>query len=289
MAQPGPGLIRHLWMTLQPAFYRDVVIRVFWNGRSEPAIECPIGDFFCLAWGAPAPVLAIPINVNARGGLNAYLPMPFTEHARIDVTNENEKPVEWFFYAIDFSLEDLPADTLHLHAQFRRTPRLASGSAYTILDGVAGTGHLVGVFLAWEQRCHGWWGEGEVKMYLDDDDAFPTICGTGTEDYFGGAWCFGENYSAPYLGYRLVSGRERTPGARMAMYRFHVPDPVYFNRRIRVTVQALGWAEEPPYVQLEDDISSVAWWYQTLPAAAFPVFPDRDARAFDASPAPGAS
>jgi hypothetical protein len=147
-----------------------------------------------------------------------------------------------------------------------------------MLDGVRGQGQYVGAFMAWQQNGTGWWGEGEIKMYLDADDAYPTICGTGTEDYFGGAWCFGENYSAPYLGYQLVSGEESHPGARMTMYRFHVLDPVFFRQSLRVTMQALGWQSESRYLLLQDDIASVVYWYQTLPHLPFPPLPDRDAR-----------
>jgi hypothetical protein len=279
MTQAGPGIIRHIWFTLDPVHYRSVVVRIFWDGADTPSVECPVGDFFCAAWNTPVPVRAIPVNINPRGGLNAYWPMPFARHARIEIANDGDQPVSEFFYTVDFTLEPIPADALAFHAQFRRTPKLARGNVYSILDGIRGSGHFVGLFMAWMQRSDGWWGEGEVKMYLDGDTTHPTICGTGTEDYFGGAWCFGENYSAPYLGYSLIDGEEGKPGARMVMYRFHVPDPVFFKRDLRVTVQALGWKKGGGYLQLEDDLASTAFWYQTLPHATFPPLPDRDVRA----------
>jgi len=278
MEQKGPGIIRHIWVTLDPAFYRDIVMRVYWDDQDTPSIECPIGDFFCSAWGVAHPVQAIPINVNPKGGLNCFLPMPFRKNARVDICNEGPNDLDHFFYTIDYSLEDVPAEALFLHSQFRRTHRQKVGEAYTILDGVSGAGHYIGTFLAWEQRSKGWWGEGEIKMYLDGDQAFPTICGTGTEDYFGGAWCFGENYSAPFMGYRLTEGDEGIAGARMTMYRFHIPDPIYFKEEIRATVQALGWQSNERYLQLQDDIASVAFWYQTLPHMIFPPLPNQEER-----------
>ncbi len=273
MDERGQGLIRHIWMTLDPSFYRNLVIRIYWDDSPDPSVECPVGDFFCCAWGQAHPVTSVPVNVNPKGGLNSYLPMPFRSRARVEISNESARNLDRFFYTIDYSLESLPVESLYLHALFRHTAGVEYGCDYSILDGVAGSGHYVGTFMAWEQRSSGWWGEGEIKIYLDDDSDFPTICGTGTEDYFGGAWCFGENYSAPYLGYRLVSGTEGEPGARMNMYRFHIPDPIFFRTAIRITMQALGWQSDARYLPLEDDISSVAFWYQTLPHRRFPKLP----------------
>jgi hypothetical protein len=146
----------------------------------------------------------------------------------------------------------------------------------------------VGTFMSWQQNTAGWWGEGEIKMYLDGDKEWPTICGTGTEDYFGGAWCFDENnYSAPYFGFQQVAGKSGQTGARMTLYRFHMQDPVFFKKDLRITMQALGWRDHnwkelglpnPRYHALQDDLASVAYWYQTLPHAPFPVLPDREAR-----------
>lgn len=283
MDQVGPGIIRHIWITLDPAFYRDLVIRVFWDDSDFPSIECPIGDFFCCAWGKAEAVLSIPINVNPKGGLNCFLPMPFRERVRIEVRNEGSRNLDHLFYTIDYTLEDLPPDILYLHARFRRTNGIPYRSDYLVLDGVRGSGHFVGLFMAWEQRSEGWWGEGEIKVFIDQDTTHPTICGTGTEDYFGGAWCFGENYSASFLGYRLVEGEEGKPGARMTMYRFHIPDPIFFEHRIHITMQALGWQSDARYLPLQDDISSVAYWYQTLPPAPFPELPDPNARSIDPS------
>jgi hypothetical protein len=278
MDHEGPGVIRHIWITLDPAFYRNVVLRMYWEHAEHPSIECPIGDFFCCSWNDRQKILAQPVNVNPRGGMNLYFPMPFRERVRITVENQATEDLPHFFYTINFTLEPVSEDALYFHAHWRRENPLPLREDYVMLDGVRGQGQYVGAFMAWQQNGTGWWGEGEIKMYLDADDAYPTICGTGTEDYFGGAWCFGENYSAPYLGYQLVSGEESHPGARMTMYRFHVLDPVFFRQSLRVTMQALGWQSESRYLPLQDDIASVVYWYQTLPHMPFPPLPDRDAR-----------
>jgi len=269
MDHEGPGCIRHIWMTLDSKCYRDVVLRVYWDGSDHPSIETPIGDFFCNSWNKRQNIAAIPINVNPSGGMNCYLPMPFRKRAKITIENQAPDLLKHLFYQIDFTLEEMPDEALYLHAQWRRENPVQYGEPYTLLDGVEGAGQFVGTFVSWQQNTEGWWGEGEIKMYIDDDDEYPTICGTGTEDYFGGAWCFGENYSAPYLGYQKVSGDG--VGSRLTMYRFHILDPVFFTRRLRITLQALGWRSRTRYLPLQDDVSSVSYWYQTWPASSFPA------------------
>lgn len=275
MDHDGPGVIRHIWVTLSADYYRNVIVRIYWDGQDEPSVECPIGDLFCCSWNARQKILAQPVNVNPDGGMNMYFPMPFHEHVRITVENDAPSNLSHFFYTIDYTLEPVEPDALYFHAQWRRTNPLPYKESYCMIDGVEGQGQYVGAFMAWQQNNDGWWGEGEIKMYIDGDE-YPTICGTGTEDYFGGAWCFGEDYSAPYLGYQKVSGEGA--GARMTMYRFHVLDPVFFKEDLRVTMQALGWRSKERYLPLQDDIASVVYWYQTLPHAPFPEPPDRDGR-----------
>jgi hypothetical protein len=195
------------------------------------------------------------------------------------------------YYQITYALDDVPADAAYFHAQFRRVNPLPYGEVVTLLDGVEGQGQYVGTVMAWGVNNNGWWGEGEIKFYLDDDDAYPTICGTGTEDYFGGAWCFIENvgdarersgyleFTTPFSGVPQVL---RPDGAfqaqtRFSLYRWHIADPIRFRRRLRVTMQALGWRAGRRYLPLQDDNASVAYWYQALPTAPFPPLPDRDA------------
>jgi hypothetical protein len=279
MDNDGPGVIRHVWFTFDAKFQRELILRAWWDGEDRPSVECPAGDFFCNAWKQRQFINSQAVNVNPNGGMNCFLPMPFRRHARISVTNESPEGLGAFFYTINYTLEDVDDDALYLHAQWRRTNPLPYATEYTVLEGVKGRGHYVGTFMAWQQNSDGWWGEGEVKMYLEGDEEFPTICGTGTEDYFGGAWNFaGRTFSAPFFGYQLVSGEKEQPGSRHTMYRFHVPDPVFFREDIKVTMQALGWRSGRRYQALQDDISSVAYWYQTEPHSAFPALPGRDFR-----------
>jgi hypothetical protein len=272
----GPGTIQHIWITVDSKYYRDLILRFYWNGEEHPSVETPVGDFFCNGWKTRANVLAIPINVNPSGGFNCYFPMPFRKHARITVENRAPVDVGGFFYTFNYEIGEVSSDEACFHAQFRRTNPLPHKQDYVILDGVKGHGHYVGTYMAWQQNSSGWWGEGELKAFIDGDDAFPTLCGTGTEDYFGGAWCFGQTYSAPFLGYPL-GNCDGKPGARHGLYRFHLLDPIRFEKDLRMTMQAIGWRSEGRYLPLQDDIASVAYWYQAEPHGAFPAFPDRDA------------
>ncbi len=272
----GPGVIQHIWFTVDAARYRDLILRMYWDAEDTPSVEAPIGDFFCNGWKTRTNVLALPINVNPSGGFNCYFPMPFRKHAKMTVENRAPKEVGGFYYAINYALTPIDPDDAYFHAQFRRTNPLAYRENYVLLDGVRGPGQYVGAYMAWQQNSQGWWGEGEIKIFLDGDKEFPTICGTGTEDYFGGAWGFGETFSAPFLGYPLGNCDGR-PGTRHGLYRFHIMDPIRFAREIQVTMQALGWRSEGRYLPLQDDIASVAYWYQAEPHASFVKLGDRDA------------
>jgi len=278
MDNEGPGVIRHMWFTFGQKLYRDMIIRIYWDGQEAPSVEAPLGDFLCNAWSCRQNILALPINVNPSGGMNIYFPMPFKKHARITVENDSPADLGGFFYTINYTLEDADSDALYFHGHWRRSNPLEYGTEYVILDGIEGHGQYVGTFMAWQQNTAGWWGEGEIKMYIDGDGEFPTICGTGTEDYFGGAWCFGDEFSAPYLGFRQATAKSGEAGARMTLYRFHIQDPVFFSEDLRVTMQALGWRSEGRFLPLQDDIASMAYWYQTLPHKPLPPLPDRNAR-----------
>lgn len=271
----GPGYIQHLWITLDDKRYRDQILRFYWDGEQTPSVEVPVGDFFCNGFNTRTNVYSLPINVNPSGGFNSYFPMPFRSHARITVENRSPEEVGQFFYAITFAEMPVPDDAAYFHAQFRRTNPLEYGSDYVIVDAIKGQGQFVGTYMAWQQNNSGWWGEGEIKFFMDGDEEYPTLCGTGLEDYFGGAWGFGATYSAPYLGYPLgdLTGQ---PGGRHGLYRFHVLDPIRFQQDLKVTIQALGWRSEGRYLPLQDDIASVAYWYQTEPHTAFPELGDRN-------------
>ena len=279
----GPATIQHIWITMDETHLRDVILRVYWDGEDVPSVETPIGDFFGCAFRKRLNITAIPINVNPTGGFNCYFPMPFRRHARITVENRAPGKVESFFYAISYELGEVADDEAYFHAQFRRANPLPHKQDYVIVDGIRGRGHYVGTQMGWQQNSEGWWGEGEVKAFIDGDGEFPTYCGTGTEDYFGGAWCFGRNYSAPFLGYQdlmTLGDRPRatnTVGNRHSMYRFHVMDPIRFESELKVTIQAIGWRSEGRFLPLQDDICSVAYWYQLEPHNPFPELGDRDA------------
>lgn len=269
----GPGTIQHIWITVDPKLYRDGILRMYWDGESAASVEAPLGDFFCNGHGLRYDVNAIPVCVNPSGGFNIYFPMPFRKSAKITIENQRKDEVTGFFYQITYALAPVPAEAAYFHAQWRRSMTPASAPDHVILDGVKGQGHYVGTFLAWAQLANGWWGEGEIKFFMDGDSKHPTICGTGTEDYVGGAWCFdGRTYSTPYLGYPLYR-KEAGEIPRHALYRFHVMDPIRFRKDLRVTIQALGWRPSGKYLPLTDDIASVAYWYQTEPHAPYPAVP----------------
>ncbi|MDR3708032.1 MAG: DUF2961 domain-containing protein [Capsulimonadaceae bacterium] len=272
----GPGAIQHIWVTVDSRRYRDLILRIYWDGETVPSVEAPLGDFFCNGFNKRANILALPINVNPSGGFNCYFPMPFRKHARVTIENRHVENVGGLYYAITLALDSVDDDAAYFHAQFRRTNPLPYGQDYVILEGVKGKGHYVGTYMAWQQNNAGWWGEGEIKFFLDGDGEFPTLAGTGTEDYFGGAWCFGSNFSAPFLGYPLGECDNR-PGNRHGLYRFHIMDPIRFEADLKVTMQAIGWRSEGRYLPLQDDIASVAYWYQTEPHAPFARLGDRNA------------
>jgi len=243
----GPGAIQQIWMT-PTGSWRFSILRVYWDRQIKPSIECPVGDFFASGWGEYAQLSSLAVCVNPGSALNCYWEMPFKEHCRITITNITEEEMI-LYYQINFILTDVPKDYGYFHAQFRRTNPLPYFSDYTILDGVQGQGHYVGTYLAWGTNNSGWWGEGEIKFWMDGDDIFPTICGTGTEDYFCGSYDFrnpktGEyqDYTTPYAGFHQIirpDGHFKSQ-TRFGMYRWHIPDPIRFQKNLRVTIQALG-------------------------------------------------
>jgi len=268
----GPGVMQHIWITVHPNAYRSCILRFYWDGEEEPSIEVPVGDFFANGHGMRVNVTSLPVAVNPSGGFNCYWPMPFAKHVKVTVENQWHEEIRGFFYQFTYALTDVPDEAAYLHAQWRRSTTDRKAPDHVILDGIAGRGHYVGTYLAWTQFSDGWWGEGEVKFYIDGDGEFPTICGTGTEDYFGGAWCFHDTFSTAFLGYPLWF-KEEGAVPKHGLYRWHVMDPIRFREDLRVTVQALGWWPDHVYEPLADDIASVGYWYQTEPHAAFPTFP----------------
>ncbi len=279
----GPGCIEQIWMTPTGNF-RKSIIRFYWDGEKAPSVECPVGHFFACGWGRYARISSLAVCVNPGSALNCYWPMPFRKSARITVENTDTKDMV-VYYQINYSLGKVPRDAGYFHAEYRQEHPLKQKGLYTILDGVKGHGQYVGTYLAWEVHSPGWWGEGEVKFYIDGDTKFPTICGTGTEDYFCGSYNFEnhethryQTFSTPYTGLAQVLPPDQIykAGQRFGLYRWHIPDPVRFNKDLKVTIQALGWKSNGTYLPEEDNISSVAYWYQKEPHNPFPKLPPAD-------------
>ena len=280
----GSGAIQQIWMT-PTGHWRHSILRIYWDGQETPSVECPAGDFFACGWGQYAQVSSLAVCVNPGSAFNCYWEMPFRKSCRITMTNIAEEAMT-LYYQINYTLTDVPDDAAYFHTQFRRTNPLPYKEVYTILDGVKGRGQYVGTYLAWGVNNCGWWGEGEMKFFLDGDGEFPTICGTGTEDYFCGSYNFDvgkekggyREFTTPYSGLPQVIRPDGlySSQTRFGLYRWHIMDPVRFEQDLRVTIQALGWRSGGRYLPLQDDIASVAYWYQTLPTAPFPRLPDRD-------------
>ena len=292
----GEGAIQQIWLT--PAgTWRLAILRIYWDGETEPSVECPVGDFFGCGWGQYAQISSLPVCVNPGSAFNCYWEMPFRKGFKMTIENIGAKPrpgeaatTNQFtvYYQINYTLTEVPADAAYFHAQFRRVNPLPFKDVYTIVDGIKGWGHYVGTYMAWGVHNNGWWGEGEIKFFMDGDSQFPTIAGTGTEDYFCGSYDFDakapdgsiqyHEFSTPYSGLPQVirgDGHYQVQ-QRFGLYRWHIMDPIRFEKDLKVTIQALGWMSGGRYLPLQDDIASVAFWYQQEPHAAFPKLPSRD-------------
>ena len=280
----GPGAIQHIWMT-PTGHWRFQILRIYWDGEATPSVEVPVGDFFASGWGKHGQISSLAVAVNPGSAFNSYWTMPFRKSCRMTITNVGPKDVT-LYYQITYALTDVPEDAAYFHAQFRRANPLPYKSVYTILENVKGEGHYVGTHLAWGVKNNGWWGEGEIKFYMDGDTDFPTICGTGTEDYFCGSYDFEnqethryEEFTTPYTGLSLVTRPDGLYQSqeRFSLYRWHIMDPIRFSQDLRVTIQALGWRGDGTYLPLQDDIASTAFWYQAEPHGAFPALPAKEA------------
>ncbi|MDF7639794.1 DUF2961 domain-containing protein [Lactobacillus sp. ESL0791] len=297
----GPGIIKHFWMTTPEKttagsfILRDLILRIYWDDEQNPSVECPLGDFFCNGFGTRCLVNSLPIVVNPTSGMNCYFQMPFKKKAKITLTSEHPKPINHVFYTFDYALvNNLPENTIYFHAKWNREKIVKKGIDYTLIDNIKGQGYYVGTYLALCALERYWWGEGEFKFYIDNDDKFPTISSTGTEDYFGGAWAFhqqkygklpeAQTFNTLFTGYPFYSTQNHTreffntgkpnPNPEHAfgddalpmhgLYRWHLLDPISFHKNLKVTLQNIGNDDISLY-ERQDDISSVAYWYQTEP------------------------
>jgi hypothetical protein len=280
----GPGVIRHIWFTINAydRYYpRSLILRMYWEGGDEPAVESPIGDFFAAGHGLKRWVDSAPVAVTSEGrAYNCYWPMPFKKHARVTVTNDSGRlKVPKFYYYIDYDQSpDLPDDVMHFHAQYRQEYPVDEGD-YLICD-TTGRGHYVGTVLSVQSCSKGWFGEGDDRFYIDGDKG-PGMHGTGTEDYFCDAWGFRE-FMRPYYGVVLMEGFEF--GDRATVYRWHIADPIPFQKSLRFEIEHKGstfyeddksanWHGERP-----DLYSSVAFWYQAGQAKRFASVPPLEER-----------
>jgi len=299
----GPGIIQHIWVTVtdrtEKDYYvlSDLVIRMYWDDETEPSVEAPLGDFFCCGFARGCEINSFPVAVNPKRGMNTYFQMPFKKNAKITIENQHEVEVSAFFYQVDYCLYDeLPEDIAYFHAQWRRERLTEKQVDYTIVDGIRGKGHYVGTYMALTALERYWWGEGEIKFYIDGDVEYPTICGTGTEDYFGGAWSFGgldangkmieKTYCTPFMGYPYYSHHDEEVFnpyhnndtlPQRGFYRWHITDPILFDEDLKVTIQQIGTCHKGNF-ERQDDVATVAYWYQAEPHNPFPELKRKEER-----------
>ena len=275
----GPAVIRHIWVTVRKDVetLQGIVVRAYWEGQDNPSIEAPLGAFFGIMHGKATAYQSAVHSVNSDAGMNIWLEMPFAKQAKITITNESTKTTPLFYY-IDYTLGDkLPEKFGRLHVMYRRENPTILNKDFEILPKRTGSGRFVGCVLGIRPLSPNWWGEGEVKVYIDGDTNFPTICGTGTEDYVGQSWGL-QNTAYLYGGACLTNSKLNT------IYRWHIKDPIYWKKDIRVTIQQIGWSQEvndktgSGLYERQDDWSCSTFWYEPVPSAALPPMPDYQAR-----------
>jgi hypothetical protein len=286
----GSGSIQHIWMT-PTGNWRYSILRFYWDDEPNPSVEVPVGDFFGMGWNVYAPLHSLAVCVNPGSAFNCYWPMPFRKKCRITMENIGDKDMT-LYYQVDYILTDVPSDAAYFHAQFRRVNPLPYKDNYVLVDSIKGKGQYVGTYLAWGVHNNGWWGEGEIKFFMDGDTDYPTICGTGTEDYFCGSYDFDTQkknaagvtesqyteFNTPYTGLAQVlrGDGHYNVAQRFGLYRWHITDPIRFEKNLKVTIQALGWRDGGRYLPLQDDIASTVFWYQTEPHTPFRKLPSKD-------------
>lgn len=301
----GPGTIRHIWMTGEwtnfrwlessnerIALLRSTVVRAYWDGQKYPSIECPLGDFMGFAHSKVTPYQSAVHSIGENGAFNFWLPMPFTDGTKITLTNESDMEF-WLFYQIDYTINDPHPDNIgRLHVCFRRENPTTLKEDFELLPQRKGTGRYIGSVMGIRTLHPGWWGEGEVKIYMDGDDEFPTICGTGSEDYVGLSYGI-QNTTYTYHGCNLLFTSDSTVIALdiqagkdvdmnrqyISMYRWHLPDPIYWKEECRITIQQIGCC----LYERDDDWSTATFWYEPIPSTPLPEFPGVEKRIADLS------
>lgn len=268
----GPGTIRHIWMTTRrdPLNLRSLVIRAWWDGQKHPSIECPIGDFMGFAHGKVMPYYSAVHSLGQNAGMNIWLPMPFARRAKITLTNEGKKDVP-LYYQIDYTIADKhPEDVGRLHVLFQRENPTTIKKDFVMLPQRKNKGRFMGALIGIRNLTPGqWWGEGEIKIYMDGDTDFPTICGTGSEDYV--CLSYGMQQT-PYL----YNGCSLNENNFVSMYRWHLPDPISWRNECRITIQQIAWKKG--LAETQDDWSCATFWYEPVPSIPLPRMPDVEAR-----------
>ncbi len=286
----GEGAIQHIWMT-PVCDYRLNIIRFYWDDETEASVEVPVGDFFASGWGMgfEPQIQSLAVCVNPRSGLNCYWQMPFRAKCRITMENKSADRTR-LYYQVDYTLTDVPEDAAYFHAQFTRVHPLPDKEDHIIVENIKGKGHYVGTYMARGAYDENWWGEGEIKFFMDGDTDFPTICGTGEEDYFCGSYGYNgrrdedgiplfDEFDSPYTGFHyFLDDPAISYQLKIGSYRWHILDPVRFESDLKVTLQSLGWQTDGSgkYKHLRDDMATVAYWYQTEPHNPFPELPSID-------------
>ncbi len=286
----GPGCINECFITTDHRYSSELVLRIYWDDEPSPSVECPLGAFFANGFDEDKhPVHSQPVVVLPRNAYNCYWQMPFRRRAKMTLTNDGESNIGCVAYRVLYQLYELPDDVMYFHAQYRRSVTTPEDPTYTIIDGISGAGCYVGTYLAWNSLNSSWWGEGEVKFYIDGDGSYPTMADNGTEDYFGGSFGFSpfnsdlggnaeQTYSTAYLGMPLAKLDNTMGGRRYSLYRWHIMDSIGFFHQLRVTVDTLGWWRKKGLRPLGEDIASVAYWYQYENHAPFPPLPSVEKR-----------
>lgn len=273
----GPGVIRHIWMTAdgRSERFRKLVIRGYWEGQEHPSIECPVGDFFGFAHSKVTGYQSAVHSLGPKAGMNIWLPMPFNRRARFTFTNENDFEV-WMYYQIDYTLQSaLPDDAGRLHVCFRRENPTTLKEDFVLLPKRNQKGRFIGSLMGIRTEHPHWWGEGEMKAYLDGDTDFPTICGTGAEDYVGLSWGIQE---ATFL-YNGCSLNQKDANGHtfVTMYRWHLPDPIVWRKEARITIQQMA-AYDRAIHETQDDWSCATFWYEPVPSEPLPAMPSAEER-----------